>query len=149
MNTNYSRLTKVMAAAFISVFTLFSCQKDNNNEQQCSITTANIAGTYKLTALTYKASSTSPEQDYFQFMDVCERDDKITFNTNGTYNYQDVGIVCTPDGDDTGTWSLNGTTITSDGMIAGTVQSFDCSTLIVYVNNIFTAGDKYTFTMKK
>lgn len=136
------------ALVFGSVM-LFSCKKDKDPEPDCSITIQNLSGSYKLTALKYKPNATAPEIDYLAFMDACEKDDVVVLKTNGTYDYNDAGTVCTPSGTNNGTWSVNGNTINSDGTINGTIASYNCKTLIYFAENINTAGDKFTFTMVK
>jgi Lipocalin-like domain len=131
----------------------FSCQKEsshNSNETNgCSISMSSVAGTYKVTALTYKAASSEPEVDYLAFMDDCEKDDLTTLNPNGTYKYNDAGVKCSPDETGTGTWSLQGNKMISDGSIGGTISSFDCKKLVLYVENLNQTGDKLVFTMMK
>jgi hypothetical protein len=125
----------------------FSCKKDKNQEPDCSITMQNLSGNYKLTALKYKVTANAPEVDYFATMDACEKDDIIVLKSNGTYNYNDLGTVCTPSGTGNGTWTLNGNILNSDGTINGTITSFDCKTLSYYAEDINVPEDKYTFTM--
>jgi hypothetical protein len=148
-NSTISRITSIFA---ICIF-FFSCTKENshngNNTNGCSISMSSVAGTYKLTALTYKAGSSDPEVDYLAFMDDCEKDDLITLNFNGNYNYNDAGIKCSPDETSTGTWSLKINQMVSDGIFNGTISSFDCKTLVFYVADIYKAGDKLVFTMMK
>lgn len=134
-------MKKLLACALIVFFSFASCNKDD----KCNTDVASISGSYKLTGLTYKASATATEQDLLPFLDPCERDDIEIFASNGTYTYQDAGTVCVPNGSFTGTWSLSGSTITVDGD-AGTIQSWDCHTLVVYAVNVNTAGDRMTFT---
>jgi hypothetical protein len=126
---------------------LSSCQK--NKDEDCATTVASLSASYKLASMSYKISASAPAQDYLVFMDACEKDDIITLKSNGTYTYQDAGVACTPNGNDAGVWSLNGSTITSDGLIAGTIESFDCHTLVFYLTNINTAGDRMTISMVK
>lgn len=108
---------------------------------------ASIAGTYKITTYTYKASPSSPEQDYTNVFlpNSCERDDLVTLTTDGKYVYTDAGMVCSPPRDTTGTWSLLGATLILDGTVT-TVKSFDCKTLILTHNNVATAGDQVSIT---
>ena len=129
--------------------TLFSCKKDPKPEPACSISMTGLSGAYKLTALKYKQNATAPEIDYLAFMDACEKDDIVTLKSNGTYDYNDAGTVCTPNGTDNGTWSITGNTLTSDGTMNGTISSYDCKTLIYYAENVNAAGDRLTFTMVK
>ena len=55
-------------------------------------------------------------------------------------------MVCSPPGNDNGTWTVSGNTMTVDGE-ATTIQSFDCKTLILSNNDIQTSGDKLTITL--
>jgi hypothetical protein len=128
----------------------FSCKKDPvNPEPDCSINRTNLSGAYKLTAMTYKRSATAPVVNYLDYMDDCEKDDIITLKSDGTYQYNDAGTVCNPNGSDIGTWSVTGNTINSDGTINGTITSYDCKTLMYYAENINLPGDKFSFTMVK
>ena len=132
----------------LSVFVFFSCNRDKND---CTITTASISGPYKITAVTYKANAGAAEIDYFNtlFPDACERDDIYTFNATGTYQIADAGIVCSPPGDDNGTWSLTGTTamvIDGDAVI---LESFDCEKLVIVNTDTQAAGDRLKLTLTR
>jgi hypothetical protein len=129
--------------------TFMACKKDTVQEESCIISTQSLAGTYKLTALQYKQNNDATGQDYLALMDACEKDDRIILNANGTYTYKDLGVVCLPSQDDTGTWSVNGNTLTSDGAIGGTISSFDCTKLVYYAKDVYAAGDRLIFTMIK
>ncbi len=98
--------------------------------------------------MTYKASATSAEVDYFAILDACAKDDVTTLNTNGTYRLTDAGIVCSPPNTDNGTWSLSGNTMTIGGSLA-TIESFDCKTLVVSIPDTQVAGDKLKVTLTK
>lgn len=108
-----------------------------------------LAGTYKLTALKYKAGADSPELDYMPFREVCENDDLIVLEANGTYRYNDLGQVCSTDGSGIGTWSVAGNVIISDGIVSGTIQNFDCHFLTVYSDDFIIPGDRITLTIEK
>lgn len=125
------------------------CKKEKNEEASCPATQSGLAGTYRLTALKYKMSANAAEQDYLQYLDACERDDLITLNANGTYIHRDAGTTCLPSGDDSGNWSVNGSTLTSDDYMNGTISSYDCHTLVFHIDNLVVAGDTYIFTMVK
>ena len=134
---------------FSLVISLFiSCKKDDNNN--CTLSTAAVAGSYRITAVTYRQTPTSSETDYYNviFTDPCEKDDKYTFNANGTYTFTDAGVKCAPPGDFNGTWSLSGNTITIDGD-PGNVESFNCSTIVVSQTNAIVVGDRLTFTLTR
>ena len=68
----------------LSAVLLFSCKKDS--EETCATNTASVSGSYKVTAVTYKENASAPEIDYYTvwYTETCERDDIITFNSNGT-----------------------------------------------------------------
>jgi hypothetical protein len=128
---------------------LVSCKKDDSTpDTKCFTDILYLTGSYKTTAIKYKASNSSPEQDYFALLDACEKDDVVKLNANGTADYQDAGTVCSPNGTYSSTWSLNGNTIIMDGT-AGTIQSFDCKKLIVSVSGALVPGDTYTVTYEK
>ena len=120
---------------------LVSCKKDD--VKTCSLNMTSLAGTYKVTAVRYKATPSGSETDYFNlfYADPCERDDKYIFNADSTYIFTDAGVQCSPPGDDTGTWSLSGNTVTVDGGPAN-VDSFSCTALTVSVSDAISAGDK-------
>ncbi len=138
--------------ALVSGSILYSCKKEEskpNNNNSCEVNVANLAGNYKVTALQYKASANATPVDYLAPMEDCEKDDILTLKTDGTYIYTDAGIVCKPDGNQQGTWKLEGKTLTSDGILRGTVSSYDCKTLVYYVENSLATGDKFTFTLTR
>jgi hypothetical protein len=128
---------------------LISCKKEKSSTSDCSISMTGLSGSYKLTALQYKVSATASPVDYLAFMDDCEKDDILTLKSDGTYSVNDAGTVCTPPDNQKGTWLVKGNTLTSDGELNGTVASYDCKTLVYYVDNSIVTGDRLTFTMVK
>ena len=116
----------IFFALFLSSL-LFGCKK---TDKKCDLNVANFAGSYKITAIKYKASATATEQDLFASEPACSKDDIIIFNANFTTTVVDAGVKCVPPGDDTGTWSLAGSTINLDGE-NGTVSSFDCNSATI------------------
>ncbi|MBL7708585.1 MAG: hypothetical protein JNJ86_05910 [Chitinophagaceae bacterium] len=149
MCTNYFFIAKNVLFTMAFVFGITSCQKNRSQDDSCARTTAGLAGTYKLTALKYKAGNDSPELDYMLLREVCENDDLIVLEANGTYRYNDLGLVCSPDGSSIGTWSVAGNVIISDGIVSGTIQSFDCHFLTVYSADFIIPGDRITLTIEK
>ena len=125
-----------------------SCKKDKDNN--CTLSMSAAAGTYRITAVKYKQTPTSAEQDYYNvlFTDACEKDDTYNFNANGTYIFTDAGVKCAPPGDFTGTWSLSGNTITIDTE-SGNVDLFNCSSIVVSVSSVNVPGDKVTYTLTR
>jgi hypothetical protein len=140
-------LTFLFPVLAIAGMSISSCKKHKDTD--CPITLSGLAGTYKLTALTYKASPSAPEQDALSTQDACANDDLITLKSDGTYHNDDAGTVCSPNGTGDGTWALMGNTITSDGAISGSVKSFDCSKLVFFISDLNSTGDVLTFTMTK
>ena len=140
-------MKKIIFLTLITALFITACKKDPS----CTTNAASIAGAYKITAVTYKASASSAEIDYFNilFSDACDRDNVYTFQTNGTYQIKDAGVVCNPNGDDNGTWSFvspNSMTIDGDPVI---LESFDCKTLVVVNTDIQTASDRLKLTLTK
>ena len=128
----------------------FACKKEDHKNATCTTDVPSISGSYKVTAYTYKASASSPEQDYFNiiFSDACERDDVLTFNSNGNWQLKDAGVVCSPSGDDNGAWSLSGSTMSMDGEPT-TIESFDCKNLVLVETDVITTGDKLKITLTR
>ena len=126
-------MKKLILLSLAGTFFLASCKKDEN----CDLNSSSLVGTYRATSITYKASAGSPEIDVYSGLDACEKDDLIIFNDNGSVIFQDAGQVCSPSGNDTGTWSLSGNTILLDGE-AGTVSSFDCDTMVLTMTDAST-----------
>lgn len=140
-------MKKILLSAAILFTTVVSCKKDDGTTT-CVTDMVSIAGSYKITAIKYKLSSTSPEQDYFAILPACEKDDIIRLNDIGTAHYQDAGIACTPNNSYASTWSLSGNSITIDGT-PGIIQLFDCKQLVVSASGAFTPGDIFTVTYQK
>jgi hypothetical protein len=130
----------------------FSCnKKDNGNGgPSCSASTSSLATTWKVTAIKYKQSPSSPEQDYYPmiYSHACEYDNVYVFNSNGNYTYEDRGTQCFPPDNFGGTWSVSGGILTIDGTPA-TIQDFNCTSFKLVTNNVFTAGDIFTATWVK
>jgi len=128
---------------------ILSCKKEKTDSFQCSTSMTGLSGSYKLTALQYKSDPSAVPADYLAFMDDCEKDDILILNSDGAYDYNDAGTVCAPNGTQHGSWAVNGSTLTSDGIFNGTIASYDCKTLVFYTENAIKAGDRLTYTMVK
>lgn len=144
-NKYFTGLIHLLCLSGASLF--FSCQKESAEE--CNLNASSIAGTYRLKSITYKMTSSSPEQDYLLLLDACERDDVFVMNANGTYQRNDAGISCIPDGSSIGTWSIQGNAFISDGVISGLIERFDCKSLVVYSTDNDVPGDKITIVIEK
>ena len=140
-------MKKIIFLTLIAASLATACKKNPT----CETNQTSISGAYKITAATYKASNSSAEIDYFNtlFPDACDRDNVYTFQTNGTYQIKDAGVVCTPNGDDNGTWSFasaNNMIIDGDPVI---LESFDCKTLVMVNTDVQTASDRLKLTLTK
>jgi hypothetical protein len=135
-------MKKLLLSALVLSGFLVGCKDDDDN---CDLNSANLAGTYQVTGLTYKANTAATPVDIYATYDACEKDDRIVFNTNGTVTYSDAGVVCVPDGNDTGVWALSGSMLTLDGE-AGAVTSFNCTGMTLSVAGT-TAGEVTTVTL--
>ncbi|HEX7845642.1 MAG TPA: hypothetical protein VF476_07530 [Chitinophagaceae bacterium] len=131
------------------VLLISSCKKGNDNEQ-CDVTIATVSGTYKLTALKYKATTSSQEENWYQqVVENCKKDDLYILSANGDFAIQDAGTVCGQNGDYSGAWTLQDNFIDMDGYYFGTVESFDCNTLVFTQTEALIPGDKLTATFVK
>ena len=122
---------KKLSFLFLSVIAILSCSKKDSNIA-CAKDATSISGSYKLTALIYKANASSPEQDILPLInpEPCDQDDLYILQTNGTYQLKDAGIVCSPPNDAYGTWSVAGNTMIMDGE-NHTIETFDCKILAI------------------
>jgi len=133
----------------LSTIIIFSCKKnkpDSNNN--CTLTEANLVGTFHYDSIKYKASPSSSAMDAGALVDSCSRDDIITLAANHTVTYTDAGIKCDPAGDGTGIWSLSGTTLTLNGQGAH-IDDFTCSAFTAAQPDFFQTGDTLLITFKK
>jgi hypothetical protein len=140
-------MKRIILSAIVLSAALVSCKKD---DKTCDLNATNIVGSYKTTAITYKADASTPAVDIFNnplFYAACEKDDIIVFNANNTLTFTDAGTACTPPNNDTGTWSLSGSVLNFDGELA-TVTSFTCSGMTATIAGT-TAGELTTITLAK
>jgi len=134
----------------VSASMFFSCKKNEDKPSGCEISKANLTGSYKLTALEYKQSATAQPVNYLDFMEDCEKDNILKLQSDGNYVYEDAGTVCPSHEVEKGTWDVEGHTINIDGVLQlGIITSYDCKTLICYVENGITQGDRMTYTLVK
>ncbi|NLU92439.1 lipocalin family protein [Chitinophaga sp. Ak27] len=143
--------TKWALMVLVAGSLLFSCKKEKSSAPTptCSVNMVNISGTYKLTSLQYKSSTSTTPVEETDSWEPCEKDDIIILKSDGIYDFKDQGTVCNPSGNEHGTWALKGNTLTSNGILKGTITSFDCKTMVYVTENVLVQGDKYTFTMVK
>ncbi len=119
-------MKKVILGLFALTLIATSCKKGKDAP---AITKENLAGSYKLTALSAKFGSL-PEADVFAEMEACEQDDIYKFNLDNSFDILDAGTACDPTTEYSSDWALSGTQITIDGEVA-TVTNWDGTTLEV------------------
>lgn len=118
-------MKKLLLPLLILTSALVSCQKE---EKKCDLSAANLVGTYKITANSYKKDAASPLVDVYALYGACEKDDLISINANNTIVFSDAGVKCTPSGDSTGTWALSGNNVTIEDRVYN-VSAFDCKAM--------------------
>jgi Lipocalin-like domain len=140
-------MKKTILSLLVVSSILFGCKKDDKNDT-CELSSASIVGTYKLTALTYKASASATPVDEYASFAACEKDDLTIFNANNTVTFSDAGVACVPNGNDTGVWTLSANQLTVDGDVS-TVTSFSCSGMTITFTSSVVVGDITTATFVK
>ncbi len=136
---------KPIILIYLAFILLTACDKPRID---CIISKENIAGSYKLIAAAYKSSPTAAETDYYDIIlpEACDKDDVLTFKTDGSFVLTDAGMKCSPVNDDSGVWTLNGNILTSDGDET-TIENFDCNKLLVLsISDVYVTGDKLKMT---
>lgn len=122
----------LFGALALILFAGVGCKKDK--DATCDLSSAALVGNYKVTAATSQ-TGTDPAVDVFEAnFDACERDDVYNFSENNTFTLSDVGVLCDPTSNETGTWALNGNvlTVNSDGDISNlTLESFGCNSFVI------------------
>ncbi|MEO6720613.1 MAG: lipocalin family protein [Ferruginibacter sp.] len=138
----------------ILLLILSSCKKDKDTPTNCDKTVAAIAGIYSVQKLEVGVGGVFI--DVTSQLDACEKDDKLTLKADGTTLYQDLGIVCSPSGNASGTWSIssNGKMTIHDNGGSGDIDtaeitSFDCTTLVLTGSDSNSPGDQVRLTIKR
>lgn len=142
---------KKLLFASAMALVLVSCKKDKDEDTAPAISMESLAGTYTLGSITVKVGNGPEENITDSQMEPCEKDDKLTLSSNGTFSNQDAGTTCDPTTAGTGTWSLtsNNTKIVMDGE-ESTIQSFNNGVLkIGETDNSTGVAITYTVTMNK
>ena len=118
----------ILSAAAIVLFTT-SCKKDN---ETCTLSSSSITGAYKIASVLYKADAQTPAVDIITTYDACEKDDILTFSSNGTWTQSEGATSCSPSNSGNGNWSLVGETLSLDG-VSTTVSNFSCSEFTINI----------------
>ena len=131
---------------------VISCKKNKQVAATCMTDMATISGSYKITGCTYKGGPQFPEIDYMLtlFPDACDRDNIYKFSANGSYQIMDIGLVCSPPGDETGTWDMPAGTamLKIDGDLV-LLENFDCKSLVIVNTDTQQQGDRLKLTLSR
>lgn len=110
---------KKLLIAFAILGMMPGCKKDEatSGGTTLPITAANIAGVYKITALTGTPTGTSTALDIFStVLSACQQDDTHEFTTTNNYIRTDAGTLCTPPSTlFTSAYTFSGTSLTYAG----------------------------------
>lgn len=138
-------MKKALWALVPAILLLAGCKKDS-----CKTDAATLAGSYKVASVKYKINSSLPEADYTDefFSEACEKDNVLTLNADGTYTITDAGVVCSPVRNESGSWSVSGSTINVLDEDY-TISSFNCDDLVLTYSSYFTEGDLITVTFSR
>ncbi len=114
--------------SFGSLLFSSSCKKSESSTGNCPLNSTTILGAYVYAGETIQQNANSQVVDEYATYPPCEKDDILTFKSDGTYTWTDGVLVCgtRPNG----TWSINGTTIITDGNV-GIIKSYDCKKLVI------------------
>jgi lipocalin-like protein len=105
----YRAFTKTLALVVFTAAALTACKKDK--EESLAVTKENLAATYTLSTVTIKATGV-PETDITKdYVEACAKDDQMILKSDGSYQHKDLGTTCDPKGDETGTFTISGSTL--------------------------------------
>ena len=104
-------MKNIISLLFVGALFISSCKDET--DRLCKTNVTSVSGSYIITGATYKSNPTSSEESYYDilFPDTCQKDYVYTFQTNGTYEFKDAGVVCSPAGNRNGSWSVDGNTM--------------------------------------
>ncbi len=128
-------MKKIFFAVAI-VVTVLACSKKTENPPTTylSLNKYNIAGTYKVTALTFKPNDSQIEYDVFNIDTIfkaCQKDDLLSFDTNYIFNYADSGTQCSSPQNFTGIYAINTPNLLSFASENFLVQSVSTTNIVL------------------
>jgi len=142
---------KKIFLALIATCSLIACKKSSPAVETCTVNTNSIAGTYVVTAIQYKQSSSAAATDAYALLSECQKDDTYELKADGALVKSEAANDChlppmpgTPEA-----WSLdkNNTVLIMGSEM--NILSFDCSKLVVEEKNVLTDGDSRITTYTK
>ena len=125
---------------FLSLLSI-SCRKRRDTP---AATKENIAGIYKITAISSRDADNLPEYDSFADDEPCMKDNLYTFTVDNKLICTDAGLQCEPQAQWTLNWSLQDSAITI-GFNHGTITKFTGTELEITLN-WSEAYDRITYT---
>ncbi len=141
---------KKVVAIFLLSASLFACNDTKVSPEPPAQTKENIAGIYKVTALTFSAAGATETDGYNTYLTACQRDDLQHLKADLSFTYIDAGTVCSPAGDKVGTWSLPATgKITIDGQTADIVSFSGTVLVISRLQTVLGTPTTFKFTLTK
>ena len=144
-------MKSILFVVTLSALVLACKKSDVNIVEPCLVKQTTLAGRYVTTAIKYKASSTSAEEDLFSPLDPCQKDDTFELKRDSSVVIFPGSLVCPgppPPGNIT-VWyvSADGKKFTFDAEYD--IQSFDCTDLVVTQKDVNIPGDTRTLTLSK
>ena len=140
-------MKKILSIAIVAIVAFTGCKKSSNDSNSCALSASSIVGTYKITSVVLSTQGQTLEIfNNDAFYDPCQRDNIYTINGNGTFSVTEGATSCNPPGDETGTWTLDGSTFTYAGQVT-TVSEFTCSSF--KLTSTPMAGESYIITMTR
>jgi hypothetical protein len=120
------KTSRLYAALIMALFSVTACHKNDNPKYEATVAT--LSGTYGLTALTWTYGGNT--YNMYDSLEICEKDNLITLNSDLTVTFIDAGTACDPPEDDNGHWYLSGDSLYIEGD-AAKIKSFDGITLVL------------------
>ncbi len=122
---------KVFKYSVLLFFLAFVGCKENSPSPECILSESTLQGAWKITDLKHKENAQSNEVDIFATSTACKKDDIYVFNSNHTYQYNDLGLFCSPPDSYEGRWALSGGVITFDSTNSYTISAANCNSMKV------------------
>lgn len=131
-------MKRILIAA-LAIASITSCKKEDAAPAQLAVTTANIAGAWKITAETITTAGTNIDAfNNTLYYAACKKDDVYTFTTTTVANAEGATSCIPPTTATTQPYTLNATTkvISIPGNVGlggydGTVTSLTANTMVV------------------
>lgn len=146
-------MKKKLSIVLLSFTFLYSCKRDNNSINSCTLNSSSFSGAYKITSEKIQADSSSPAIENLTNWAECEVDNIFDFSNGGTYSISEGLVSCTnPPRTRVGTWNLSGDTL---GMISSSglnveilISNFNCNTFQTVTIDSLT-GEISTLTYQR